>query len=447
MSEVNVLIREACEDDFSWVENLMQYALEAYYGGDHRAHARRIFEAHINGGLDRLGFFSFEQCMFIAEVNGERAGMIHVVGKRQSTYKISPLIVANEFQGRYGLGSRLLAHAEEYARKNQSRQLYCTVAKQNISAFQFFLRKDFIIAGSSESHYKIGVTETMLYKPLYGTSNLLSFDQLHVSVLPFDETNESMKEQVRKLLLEKLYDSFEGINDDWIRALFEGYSRRLTFDINTKYKLIYVATDSTGRIIGVVGATPKKGNPIKVMPFISANQVAFEALLIDIPHQLVPYGHKLYVHINPIAEEVMSLQRLGWKLDAALPAAYHPNVVTQQWSLDIGEITMRTMRIKKRFYDLIKSGRKTLEVRVGYDTINRIHVGERISLVTHNGNSKVKVANIRRYKTFEEMLNIEQWELIAPDSKSKDEVLSLFKQIYPVHKERLGVVVFEFSLV
>jgi len=72
--------------------------------------------AECSGGIDRLGFFSFEQRMFIAEVDGERAGMMHVVGKRQSTYKISPLIVAPEFQGSHGLGSRLLSYAENYAR-------------------------------------------------------------------------------------------------------------------------------------------------------------------------------------------------------------------------------------------------------------------------------------------------------------------------------------------
>lgn len=444
MSEINVLIREARENDFAFVENLMQKALEAYYGGDHRAHAKRIFDAHIGGGVDRLGFFSFEQKMFVLEVDGERAGIIHVVGKRQSTYKISPLIVAPKFQGRHGLGSRLLAHAESYARTHQARQLYCTVAEQNVAALQFFLRKDFIRAGSSDSHYKTGVTETMLYKPLYGASKIMSLDQLHVSVLPLDEHNEEMKEQVGRMLLEKLQGSFEGITDDWVRALFNGYSRRTTFDINTKYKLIYVATDSTGRVIGVAGATPKKGSPIKVMPFIATNQIAFEALLIDTPHQLVPYGHKLYIHINPTTEEVMSLQRLGWKLDAALPAGYHPNVVTQQWSLDIGETTMRTMRIKRRFYDLIRSGKKTLEVRVGYDTINRIKAGERIRIVTHTGSFEVKVSDIRRYQTFEAMIAVEPWERIAPDSRSRDEVLTLLKQIYPAQKEKLGVVVLEF---
>lgn len=444
MSIPNVVIREARESDFKWIETLMQNALEAYYGGDHRAHAKRIFDAHITGGVDRLGYFSFEQRMFIANIDGENAGMIHLVGKRQSTYKISPLIVVPKFQGKFGLGSILLKYTESYACGHQARQLYCTVAEQNVSALQFFLRKGFIRAGSSDSHYKTGITETMLYKPLYGINKIFSFDQLHVSVLPLDDTNTDIKEQVGKILLEKLQGSFGGITDDWVRALFNGYNRRSTLDINTKYKLIFVATDSTGRVIGVAGATPKKGSPIKVMPFIATNTVAFEALLIDIPHQLVPYGHKLYIHINPTADEVISLQRLGWKLDAVMPAAYHPNVITQQWSMNIGEKTMRTMRIKRRFYDLIQSGRKTLEVRIGYDTINRIQAGEHIRLETHTGSFEVKVNNIRRYRTFEEMLKVEPWQLIAPNATSREEVLSLFKQIYPAHKEKLGVVVLEF---
>ena len=403
----DIVIREARKGDYEWVAELMHKTLEPYYGGDHRAHACRIFDAHIAGGHDKVGFFSFEQRMFVAEVKGVRAGIIHVVGKRQSTYKISPLIVSPEFQGKFSLGSRLLQHAEEYARSRKSRQLYCTVAEKNVAAMQFFLHKGFIRAGSSDSHYKSGVTETMLYKPLYEVSTITSLEQIHVSVVPFDETHDNIREQVTKLLLEKLPLSFEGISEVWVDALFTGYSRRNTADINSKYKLIFVALNSDGTVIGTAAATPKKGSPIKIMPLIATNLVALEALLIDLPHQLVPYGHKLYIHINPEPDEVIALQRLGWKLDAALPSAYRPNVITQQWSLNIGEITMRTMRVKNRFFDLIQSGEKNLEVRVAYDTINRIRVGENIRFVTHMSEFDVRINAVRKYRTFREMLEKE----------------------------------------
>ena len=105
------------------------------------------------------------------------------------------------------------------------------------------------------------------------------------------------------------------------------------------------------------------------------------------------------------------------------------------------------MRIKQRFYDFILSGKKPLEVRVGYSAINSIKVGEHIRLMTSTESSEVRVKNIRRYKTFEEMLKIETWNSIAPDAKSCEEVFFLLKQIYSTQKEKLGVVVFEFTKV
>ena len=445
MSVVEILIREARDGDQNWIANLMHNALEPYYGGDHAAHARRIFEAHISGGYDKVGFFSFEQKMFIAEINGIPAGMLHIVGKRQSTYKISPLIIAPDFQGQFGLGSKLLDYAENYAISKDARQLYCTVAEKNMAAMQFFIRKGFIKAGSSDSHYKEGVTETMLYKPLYEITTLASLEEKNISVLPFDENCEDIKKQVQEMLLKKLPASFEGIDSTWINALFAGHARRHTADVNAKYKLIYVALNNAGKVIGIAAATPKKGNPIKIMPLIAENLIAFEALLIDLPHQLVAYGHKTYIHIHPTAEEAIALQRLGWKLDAAMPSAYRPEIVMQQWSLSIGEKTMRTMRVKKRFFDLIRIGKKDLEVRVGYDTIQKIKTGEKIQMLTHTLTLNVQVKAIRRYKSFEETLEKEDYRRIAPDSRSKEEVLSLLKSIYPPEKEKLGVIVLELN--
>ncbi|MEA3272823.1 MAG: GNAT family N-acetyltransferase [Patescibacteria group bacterium] len=235
----NIVIREAAKDDFEWVVNLMDKSLKPYYDGDNFAHAKRIFDAHINGGQDYIGFFSFEQRMFIIRVNEKQAGVLHLVGKRQSTYKISPLIIASEFQGLYGLGSRLLEYAEEYSLARNARQLYCTVAEKNISAMQFFLRKGFIKAGDSDSHYKNEITEAMLYKPLYKKEVIEKFDRPHISVLPLNENDIKLKKQVSQLLLENLPVSFAGIDNEWIESLFSGYSRRKTTDINLKYKLIY----------------------------------------------------------------------------------------------------------------------------------------------------------------------------------------------------------------
>lgn len=441
--KANICIREAREEDFEFIMELMNVALSRYYGGDHEAHARRIFSTHISRGKDNLGYFSFEQKMFILTLDGVPAGMIHLVGKRQGTYKISPIIVAPQYRGRRGLGSILLEFAENYARTNNARQIYCTVAERNNGALQFFLRKGYIVAGRSDSHYKPGITEVMLYKPLLGADFEEKFDRPHISVLPCKESHET---QVRQLLLDILPKYFKGIDSTWVDALFNGYRRRNSHDVNLKYKLIYVAVDRTDTVLGVAGATPKKGKPIKIMPFIAANLPAFVALLTDLPNWLKLYGHKLYIHIVPSVEETIALQQRGWKLDAAMPGAYHDDVVTQQWSLDIaGEEFMRVIRVKQRFLDLIKKGRKTLEVRVGYDNIKTIQPGERIRLSSRTETQVVHVRDVRWYSTLDKMLEVEEASHIAP-GYTKQEVLRLLREIYPPKREGLGIVVLDIEI-
>ncbi len=433
-------IREAVEDDFDFVVRLMVEALDPYYGGDHVEHAKRIFSTHVSGGKDRLGFFSREQRMFIATLGNAPVGMVHVVGKRQQTYKISPLIVNPAFQGKHGIGSRLLKHAEDYARTNGARQMYCTVAEQNASAAGFFRKNGYTVAGRSDSHYKLGMTELMLYKLFVDPGFQYRFDRPHISVLPAEPRHEG---QIRRLLLDQLPTCFSGIDASWVDALFSGYRRSGSRDINEKYKVIYVATDRANEVLGVVGATPKKGEPIKLMPFIATDLPAFTALLSDVPFFLKPHGRKLYVHITPTVDETIALQQQGWRLDAAMPAAYHPDTVTQQWSFDIGgENVMRMMRVKQRFLDFIKNGQKSLEVRVGYDSVKTIRPGERVSFASRDQTQVVRIAAVRNYPDFSAMLRNESAERIVP-GMDLDDLLRLLREIYPPDRERLGVVVLE----
>lgn len=441
MASYGLIVREAESGDFDFVVNLMETYLAPYYGGDHRAHAERIFSTHMAGGKDKIGHFSTEQKMFLITVDCKRAGMLHLVGKRQGNFKISPIIISIEYRAKYGLGSTLLKFAEEYARKNHARQVYCTVAEENRSALQFFKKYGYVVAGRSESQYKVGITEVMLYK-LFTTEDYdSSFDRPHISVLPFEDQYEN---EVRKLLLDYLPEYFLGIDDRWVDALFEGYRRRHLEDVNKKFKLIYVAIDRSGTILGIAGATPKKGTPIKVMPFIATNLPAFVALLTDIPFELQKYGHKLYLHTSPNVEQTIALQQRGWHLDAAMPAGYHEKHVTQQWSFNIGgEDFMRMMRVKKEFLDQMRAGKKTLEVRVGYSNIRTIKPGEHIRMASRSEEQIVRVIDRRDYMSHEEMLQAEDYKKIAPHIQSKEELLKLLNDIYPQKKQELGIIVFE----
>ena len=137
MERSKVEIREAVASDVVCISDLMEDALGPFYGGDHRAHAARICRTHLAGGDDKLGFFSLKQKMYVACDGNKILGIIHLVLKRQQTLKISPLIVAPVAR-RCGVGKKLLTHAEDFARLNNCRQIYCTIADKNDEAKRFF---------------------------------------------------------------------------------------------------------------------------------------------------------------------------------------------------------------------------------------------------------------------------------------------------------------------
>lgn len=439
----NIVVRPAKTDDFEFVADLMVRALTLFYDGDHRAHARRIFDAHMAGGVDRVGQFSAGQHMFIAESDGRPVGVIHVVNKKQGTVKISPLIVDTAYRGKMGVGSMLLEHAEDFARSHGARQIYCTVAAPNQKALRFFLGKGFRVTGTAKDHYKIGVDEHMLYKQLI---NEAGFDSPNISVIPFDE--EVHADGARDLILSQMNGNFEGVDDSWVDALFAGCRRRELGDVNAKFKIIFVA-ECDSKVVGVAGATPKKGRPIKLMPLVASSEEAFEALVIDLQGLLEDYGHKLYVHLVPEPWQVACLQRHGWTLEGVFPGGYAPNSVVQQWGLNFNKerATVRKMRIKCPYFDAIMSGRKTLEVRVGYDSIKRLKAGELLQLETGHTSGLVRIKSIRVYDNFADMLATEPWREIVPQVSTEAEALKLLRGIYPAGKERLGVHVIEIEKV
>ena len=438
-SSVTVDIRKAKTGDVDFVSRLMTETLEPFYNGDHQAHARRIFTAHINSNVDSVGQFSLLQYIFIAEVNHHPGGMIHLVVKKQGTVKISPLIVAPEYRGKFGIGSKLLRHAEDFARKHHARQLYCTVAAQNQATFKFLLRKGFHLAGKAQDHYKPGIDECMLYKPL-GQSTTL--DPSVISIVPFDE--EKHAAVVRQLILSRVGGDFYGVDDAWVDALFASYQRRESRDVNAKYKLIFIA-EQDRKVVGVVVATPKKGQPIKIMPLVAKSEVVFEALVTNLPQLLAGYGHKLYIHMVPEPWQIACIQHHGWTIEGMFPGGYAPNSVVQQWGISLNRkgVPMRKMRIKKPYFDGIMSGRKTLEVRIGYNSIKRLREGQLLQLENGHASGVVRIKSIRIYSKFADMLAAESWQQIVPQAKSKEEALRLLHKIYPPHKERLGVHVIE----
>ncbi|MFA7286807.1 MAG: GNAT family N-acetyltransferase [Patescibacteria group bacterium] len=427
-------IRNVTRDDLPVVAEMMHEALDPYYGGDHRAHAKRIVETAAEGSADTKGHFSAAQIMYVAEEEGQIIGLLNFVVKHQGTLKVSPLIVLEAARGK-GVGRLLLQKMEAYAKEYGIRQIYCTVAAQNKLALSYFLGHGFIRAGMAHGHYRPNADECMLYKVV--EHGPLPEERL-ISVLPMIDDE---KPQVRAFVKARLAPYFEGVDDRWMDALFAGYARKDSRDPNEKYKIIWVAKASDGTVLGVAAATPKKGEPIKLMPLVAEDIRAFSALVAELPGLLREYGHKLYTHTVPTSVEAETLQHHGWQVEAMMPEAYKCGVVTQQWGLALEEKVMKTMRVKRQYFDAIMAGTKPIEARVGYDNIRRIQGGDNIQLECGRLSGVVQVVDVRVYRTFEEMLQTENARNIVPDNPVG--ALEVLQHIYPPEKEKLGVYVFE----
>jgi len=103
---------------------------------------------------------------------------------------------------------------------------------------------------------------------------------------------------------------------------------------------------------------------------------------------------------------------------------------------------VKTLWIREPYLSFILSGRKTVEVRVGYSNILRLQPGDRLRL---NDEHPATIRRIGQYVDFEELLAHEDPAAIAPDLPP-DELLAALRQIYPPDKEALGAVALELAL-
>ena len=101
------------------------------------------------------------------------------------------------------------------------------------------------------------------------------------------------------------------------------------------------------------------------------------------------------------------------------------------------------MRIKRQNFDAIVAGRKTLEIRVGYDSIKRLSSGDSLKLESGSASQVLRIEAIRVYDSFSEMLGNEPLARIMPGVGDKLVALRILRSIYPSDKERLGVYVIE----
>jgi ASC-1-like (ASCH) protein len=106
-------------------------------------------------------------------------------------------------------------------------------------------------------------------------------------------------------------------------------------------------------------------------------------------------------------------------------------------------VATKTLWVQDRYLRWILDGRKTIEVRVGYSSINRLQVGDELLL---NDQYRFVIKRIGRYTNFQELLAHENPGLIAPEIPA-DQLLATLRSIYLPEKESLGVIALEIARV
>ncbi|MGW5681430.1 ASCH domain-containing protein [Nonomuraea sp. NPDC003754] len=106
----------------------------------------------------------------------------------------------------------------------------------------------------------------------------------------------------------------------------------------------------------------------------------------------------------------------------------------------------REMDLYRHYFDLVASGRKTVEVRVRCPNLSTLKAGDRIRFVCGDDDAVTMVRRVACYASFEEMFAAEGPERVNPDSPLAEQLADV-RRIYGPEKEALGVLAIEIELV
>ncbi|UKY47817.1 ASCH domain-containing protein [Streptomyces inhibens] len=98
-----------------------------------------------------------------------------------------------------------------------------------------------------------------------------------------------------------------------------------------------------------------------------------------------------------------------------------------------------TLNIRKPYFDLIATGSKTIEIRVGYAKIRKMAAGDSLRFSSGDHSLLTRITDLSEYTSFEEMLTAEDNTAIGEPGMTRDQLLATCRDIYPPEKEALGV--------
>ncbi|MFI1890324.1 ASCH domain-containing protein [Streptomyces jumonjinensis] len=106
-----------------------------------------------------------------------------------------------------------------------------------------------------------------------------------------------------------------------------------------------------------------------------------------------------------------------------------------------------SLTIRKPYFDLIASGAKTTEVRVGYPKIRKITPGDTLTITCADESVTTRITAVEEYESFTVMLEAEDTAAIGGPDMTHDQLVATIRGIYPPEKEALGVFALHLALV
>ena len=110
-----------------------------------------------------------------------------------------------------------------------------------------------------------------------------------------------------------------------------------------------------------------------------------------------------------------------------------------------------TLNLYSIYFDLIKSGKKTLEGRLNDEKRKNFGIGDKITFYKAPEKiEKVEAIILDKYifNNFDEMANTLDKKLLGFEDKSKQEMIDVYRNIYsPEDENKFGVVVFKIKVI
>lgn len=100
------------------------------------------------------------------------------------------------------------------------------------------------------------------------------------------------------------------------------------------------------------------------------------------------------------------------------------------------------MNLQSKYFDFMKDGTKRIELRLYDEKRRQIELGDTIEFSkSENDKLKAEVIGLLRYSSFKDLFEDFDISILADASMTKEELLSMLSEFYPLEKQvQYGVV-------